>query len=70
MEHGNPGAYPDVRADTDCLAPPTASLPLIGIAYTGAPVAMACKKADRKDGTENPAIRYFGCYWSRPPDGN
>ena len=30
MEHGNPGAFPADRADKDCLAPPAASLPLIG----------------------------------------
>lgn len=68
MEHGNPGAYPAVRADSDCLAPPAASLPLIGIEYTGAPVPMICKQAERNDGTEDPAIRYYGCYWSGPPD--
>ncbi|MDE2986249.1 MAG: hypothetical protein OXU69_16220 [Gemmatimonadota bacterium] len=69
MDHGNPGAYPTVRADTDCFAPLAEWLPLIGVEYTGSPAPMACKEADRKDGEEDPAIRYFACYYSAPPDG-
>ena len=69
MDHGNPNTHPAIRADADCLAPPAELLPLIGVEYTGAPAPMACKEAARKDGTEDPAIRYFGCYWSAPPEG-
>ena len=69
MEHGNPGAFPADRADKDCLAPPAASLPLIGIEYTGSPVPMACEPAEPKDGTEDPKVRYFACYWPDPPEG-
>lgn len=68
MEHGNPGAHPADRADADCLAPPAELLPLIGVEYTGAPAPMACKPAKRDDGNEDPATRYYGCYWSVPPD--
>ena len=69
MSHGDPNTHPAVRADADCLAPPAELLPLIGVEYTGAPAPMACKQAKRADGSEDPAIRYFACYWSAPPDG-
>ena len=68
MEHGNPGMVPANRADTDCLAPPAAYLPLVGIEYTGSAARMACLPAARDDGIEDPEVRYFACYWSAPPD--
>ena len=69
MHHGDPDTHPAIRADADCLAPPAELLPLIGVEYTGSPAPMACKQAKRADGSEDPAIRYFACYWSAPPGG-
>ncbi len=68
MAHGNPGMVPANRADTGCLAPPAAYLPLVGIEYTGSAARMACLPAARDDGIEDPEVRYFACYWSAPPD--
>ena len=30
-------------------------------------VPMVCNDATRKDGTEDPAVRYFACYWAVSP---
>ena len=70
MDHGSEYMHLAERADTECLAPPVEFLPVIGIEYVGAPAgaAMACTRATRDDGTEDPTIRYYGCYWSAPPD--
>ncbi|MDE2982911.1 MAG: hypothetical protein OXU74_17100 [Gemmatimonadota bacterium] len=69
MDHGSEYMHLAERADTDCLAPPVEFMPLIGIEYVGAAgAAMACTPATRDDGTEDPAIRYYGCYWSAPPN--
>jgi len=66
MDHGDPDTHPAIRADADCLALPAEFLPLIGVEYIGSLAPMACKEAAREDGTEDPALRYFACYWSAP----
>lgn len=66
MEHGD-GRHATDRADADCTGPVAANLPLIGIEYANSEASMACTPATRTDGTEDAAIRYFGCYWSAPP---
>ena len=68
MVHGSDGYHLTEREDTDCLALPTESLPLIWLDYDGIPDPMACTEAFRTDGEEDPA-RYFACYWAVPEGG-
>ncbi len=67
MAHGADRPEPLDRADADCLAPPAEYLPFIGAEHRGSP--LACNEAKRTDGTEDPRIRYYGCYWAEPPGG-
>ena len=68
MDHGNGGLHPTEREDAECLAPPAKRLPLIWVDYEGSPAPIACTDATRTDGTEDPEVRYFACYYSGPPD--
>lgn len=65
MAHGSERSEPMDRTDTECLAPPAEHLPFVGAEHLGAP--LACKEAKPKDGTEDPRIRYYGCYWAEKP---
>ena len=67
MEHGSEGYQPLERGDPDCLSPPVEDMAGIEVEHRGAP--MACIEADRKDGTEDPTIRFYGCYWAEYPGG-
>lgn len=68
MLHGSATYEPMNRADADCLAPPVEYLPFIAVEHLGAP--MACERATRKDGTEDPPTRrIYGCYWASNPNG-
>ena len=67
MEYGLKGAKLAAREDVDCLAPLVADLPLIGVEYLGS--RMSCEPATRDDGDTKSWIRYFGCYWTKPPGG-
>lgn len=53
--------------DANCTGPPVAALPFVAVEHSGDP--LACKEAARTDGTEDPRIRYYGCYWGQKPDG-
>ena len=66
MEHGNDTFQPTERDTPDCLSVKAELLPLVGIDYMGKP--MACEEAFRNDGEEDPAIRYYACYWAEVPD--
>ena len=67
MAHGSKYAHPMERADTECYAPPVEYLPWIAAEHRGS--ALACAEASRTDGTEDPAVRYFGCYFAEKPNG-
>lgn len=68
MPHGSDTFQPMDRADAECLAPPVEALPFVVVEHLYAP--MACERATRKDGTEDPPTRrYYGCYWAEPPGG-
>ena len=65
MAHGSKYAHPMERADTDCYAPPAENLPWIAAEHRGS--ALACTEAERTDGAEDPAIRYYACYFAEKP---
>ncbi len=64
MAHGSE-ASPLERVDSDCLAPPVEYLSWIGAEHRGSP--MACTEGERTNGPEDPAIRYYACYWAEKP---
>ena len=67
MEHGLSKLKGTKRMDDTCTAPEAKTLPLLGVEYIGG--SMTCVVATRKDATSDPAIRYFGCHWTKPPEG-
>ena len=64
MDHGESKLKLTKRMDENCTAPAAKSLPLLGIEYAGR--KMVCNIAARTDGTDDPAVRYFGCNWTKP----
>ena len=65
MEHGFKMAKGAKRMNDTCTGPAAKDLPLVGVEYIGG--SMTCVVADRKDGGSDDDIRYFGCYWTKPP---
>lgn len=65
MEHGFKSLKGTKRVDDSCTAPAARDLPMLGVEYIGG--SMTCTVATRKDGSSDAAIRYFGCYWTKPP---
>lgn len=68
MAHGSTGASPAAREDNNCLALLAANMPLIGLSHRGSP--MVCTQGTRNDSESKSWIRYYGCYWAKPPESS